>query len=170
MPSFSHIYLQYRLMMCLGLSVLTGGVQATESSTSTTNERFGPPVRSSSVSSTLGLGQIDVQQGGYFCYQYPENTQLWRAQATRAERLSVTNTSTHQKIKLLWPAEQHLLTWPIELLPIQDGTNYLIKRQERADIIVLYQMPENLDNMAAQKKWLEQHHCRIDWPQASTHE
>jgi len=123
-------------------------------------ERYAPPMRSANKAN-LNVGQINVSVGGNICYQSPEAISLWRDNAQQPEKVIIKNTSTNQKVALLWQANKHALDWPVNKLPVNDSTSYLIKTQHIAEIIVLYQIPETLQDITSQNIWLNKQGCPL---------
>jgi len=151
------------LSILLSICCISGGVPAIQAADDPTanssGERLGPPVRSGSSEILLNLGQVNVHLSGAVCYKNPESITLWRKDSEHPEYLTLKNTSTNQQVKLVWQAGQSTIAWPVDKLAVNDGTNYLLKTDSIAEIIELYQMPEDLQNVTSRNAWLQEQGC-----------
>lgn len=121
-------------------------------------ERFGPPVRGGhKIPAQVGV--IAISAGSRVCYLSPETIRLWRTDADQAARLEIKNTSTQQKARLIWPAGQQSLAWPVDKMPVTNGTSYLLSTESFAEVVSLYQIPADLTDQAAQSEWMRQQGC-----------
>lgn len=158
---FSNLF-SFFMLLCAGLMSSFAGLSyaASDNSTATSSdERLEPSVRS--VKSALDIGYINISLGGLVCYQKPEHITLWRENSQRAEYLRLKNITTEQQVNLRWLAGQEHLAWPVDKLSVHDGTTYLLKMGNLAEIVVFYQMPADLQTITEQNQWLQEQRCRV---------
>ena len=110
------------------------------------------------------LWTLNLCETHKFCYLAPETVNLWPPKHPRGtKRLVIKNTQTQQRIELTWRSSKETMEWPIESLPIESGTAYLIQLKKRRIYfereIYLYQVPNYLTTTLEQVDWMKEQGC-----------
>jgi hypothetical protein len=112
------------------------------------------------------LWTLNLCETHKFCYLAQKQVKLWEPQhkrSRRTKRLLIKNTRTQQRVELTWRASQETIDWPIEQMPIESGTAYLIQLKKRRVYfereIYLYQVPNYLKTTRQRVDWMTQQGC-----------
>lgn len=73
---------------------------------------------------TATIWQVDPRQSGTICLVPANPIELWRANATRTE--AVTIVGPQGRTQFLWPAGQPIIDWPAAM-PVADGAEYQLR-------------------------------------------
>lgn len=73
---------------------------------------------------TATIWQVDPRQSGTICLVTANRIELWRANSTRTE--AVTIVGPHGRTQFLWPAGQPIVDWP-SAVAIADGAEYQLR-------------------------------------------
>jgi hypothetical protein len=120
-------------------------------------ERFGPPQRSGISAQTAN--RIDIQQGGSVCYSNQQALKLWRQDADSAVWVSIQDLTNDTQVRLPWPAQQHVLAWPVEKMPVMPNSDYILQYGDMPIAVSLYPIPGDLASDADRQAWMQQKGC-----------
>ncbi|MDQ8755372.1 hypothetical protein RCO27_03945 [Sphingosinicella sp. LHD-64] len=89
-------------------------------------------VRSAGIvpASPSTIWQVDVSQSGTVCLANPGDVTLWRAEPSRAARLSISGPGGASRT-VQWAAGSPTVAWPRDL-PITAGTPYQLRQSDAA--------------------------------------
>ena len=73
---------------------------------------------------TATIWQVDPRQSGNVCLVPANGIELWRANSTRTEALTITGPDG--RVQLLWPAGQAIIDWPSGV-SVRDDTEYQVR-------------------------------------------
>ncbi len=120
-------------------------------------ERARPRQRSASTLPPSAWA-LDIQRSSDFCYRNPEELQLWRSDADKAVRLEIKSYINNAQIRLRWPAQQTLLNWPMNKLPLAEDSMYMFKVHDSTMAVNFHKIPAHLSD-AEQLDWMQEQGC-----------
>ncbi|MDM8547792.1 hypothetical protein [Candidatus Venteria ishoeyi] len=118
------------------------------------------PTQRSVNSKQAGLWMIDADQPGVTCYPVGQNLSLWRSKVRQVEQLSIQVQHSGKRISLPWSRGQTTLKWPSQQLPLTAGGSYLLMSAQRATLVSLQAMPDNLSGAGQKSQWMAQQGCQ----------